>query len=81
MNGSGAMRVRRPLALRPATVRLTQEQLAEAMEVDRTTVARWERGGVPSPRFRRRLADALGLSVFELAELLEGVAVTTGVTR
>jgi transcriptional regulator with XRE-family HTH domain len=65
-------RDRLPLASRRTTVGYTQAELARAMGVDRGTVARWEqRATKPSPRFRRRLAELLHVSVFELAELLE----------
>ncbi|RAG84327.1 hypothetical protein DN069_17730 [Streptacidiphilus pinicola] len=46
--------------------------LAEAMEVDRTTVGRWESGhAVPQPWMRPKLAGALGITVDQLAELLD----------
>jgi transcriptional regulator with XRE-family HTH domain len=67
-------RRRGPLASRRAAVGLTQSALAAAVEADRVTVYRWERGEVPSPRYRRPLARALGMSVFELAELLDANA-------
>ncbi|MEU4297453.1 helix-turn-helix transcriptional regulator [Kitasatospora aureofaciens] len=49
----------------------TQESLAEALDVDRTTVGRWESGrGAPQPWMRPKLARALKLSVDQLADLL-----------
>ncbi|MBO0729754.1 MAG: helix-turn-helix domain-containing protein [Acidimicrobiaceae bacterium] len=40
---------------------LTQVQLAQKLEVNQTTVARWEAGGLaPNHRHRWRLADLLG---------------------
>ncbi|MER7848908.1 helix-turn-helix transcriptional regulator [Kitasatospora sp. NPDC096077] len=49
----------------------TQESLAEALAVDRTTVGRWESGrGAPQPWMRPMLARALGLSADQLADLL-----------
>lgn len=49
----------------------TQESLAEALDVDRTTVGRWESGrGTPQPWMRPKLARALGLSADQLAALL-----------
>jgi transcriptional regulator with XRE-family HTH domain len=63
---------RRPLAARRKACGLTQEELAYAVGVDRSTVLRWEAGAVePQPWVRRKLAAALGLSLDGLAPLLE----------
>lgn len=52
----------------------TQESLAEHLGVDRTTVARWESGEyTPQPWLRPRIAEALGLSLGGLRELVDGV--------
>lgn len=52
----------------------TQERLAEALGVDRTTVARWEAGGAePQPWQRPRIAETFGLSLDKLAQLLADV--------
>lgn len=49
----------------------TQESLAEAMAVDRTTVVRWEGGGgEPLPIVRAKLAKLLDLKLGELETLL-----------
>ncbi|WP_162002465.1 helix-turn-helix transcriptional regulator [Streptomyces sp. CB01881] len=49
----------------------TQESLAEAVQVDRTTVGRWETGrSTPQPWMRPKLARALKVSVDQLAALL-----------
>ncbi|MFI9273925.1 helix-turn-helix transcriptional regulator [Kitasatospora sp. NPDC052896] len=49
----------------------TQETLAGALSVDRSTVHRWESGkGDPRPWLRPRLAAELGVSVAQLHELL-----------
>jgi transcriptional regulator with XRE-family HTH domain len=49
----------------------TQESLAEHLEVDRTTVARWELGDTePLPYIRPRLAVALRVTLETLAGLL-----------
>ncbi|HWH01722.1 MAG TPA: helix-turn-helix transcriptional regulator [Pilimelia sp.] len=53
---------RRNLAVRRKTVGLSQEQLAEVMGVDRSTVVRWERADTePQPWLRPRLAAAGGI--------------------
>jgi transcriptional regulator with XRE-family HTH domain len=49
----------------------SQESLAEAMSVDRTTVARWERGEAqPQPYVRPKLARLLQVTPLELDSLL-----------
>jgi transcriptional regulator with XRE-family HTH domain len=49
----------------------SQERLAEAVGVERTTVMRWERGETrPQPWARPKLARALGISNHALSELL-----------
>jgi tetratricopeptide (TPR) repeat protein/transcriptional regulator with XRE-family HTH domain len=59
------------LAQRRKAVGLTQEQLAELLGVERTTVVRWERGDTqPLPWMRPRLAKALRVSADRLEELL-----------
>src|SRR5919107_278445 len=62
---------RHGLAHRRKMVGLSQERLAEAVGVDRSTVVRWERAGTePQPWHRPKLAAVLKISVEELAELL-----------
>lgn len=62
---------RHRLAQRRKASGYTQEQFAEAMRVDRTTVYRWERGEVdPQPHQRPRLAKLLQVTSKELDELL-----------
>jgi transcriptional regulator with XRE-family HTH domain len=62
---------RRRLAERRKAVGLSQESLAEQVGVDRSTVVRWERGDTgPQPWHRPKLADALRVSVDELAQML-----------
>ena len=57
---SGAAK-RGPLARRRKAVGLTQEQLAERLGVERTTVVRWERGQTaPLPWLRPRLPRRWG---------------------
>jgi tetratricopeptide (TPR) repeat protein/transcriptional regulator with XRE-family HTH domain len=69
-DGTHAAR-RRNLAHRRKAVGLTQEQLAERLGVERTTVARWERGETqPLPWLRPRLAEELGVSADRIEELL-----------
>jgi transcriptional regulator with XRE-family HTH domain len=62
---------RERLAQRRKAVGLTQEQLAEQLGVDRTTVVRWERGETqPLPWLRPKLAKALRVSADRIEELL-----------
>ncbi|GIG88729.1 helix-turn-helix domain-containing protein [Plantactinospora endophytica] len=62
---------RKRLAQRRKIVGHTQESLAHKLEVDRTTVVRWERGETePQPWFRQRLAAALDVSLTELEDLI-----------
>jgi DNA-binding XRE family transcriptional regulator len=50
----------------------SQERLAEAVGVERSTVMRWERGETcPQPWARPKLARALGISDQSLSELLD----------
>ncbi|MGW4826325.1 helix-turn-helix domain-containing protein [Amycolatopsis japonica] len=50
----------------------TQETFAAELEVESSTVSRWERGEVtPSPVHRPRIAKALGVTLHELGTLLE----------
>jgi len=50
---------------------LSQERMAEQLEVERSTVQRWEAGqSTPQPCHRPRLAAVLGISHDKLAELL-----------
>jgi tetratricopeptide (TPR) repeat protein/transcriptional regulator with XRE-family HTH domain len=70
-DGTGAAK-RRGLAQRRKAVGLTQEQLAERLGVERTTVVRWELGQTqPAPWLRPRLAKALRVSADRIGELLE----------
>jgi transcriptional regulator with XRE-family HTH domain/tetratricopeptide (TPR) repeat protein len=68
---AGMGRKRRRMVDRRKTLGLSQEGLAEAMQVETSTVARWERGETtPQPWHRPRLADALKVTVEEVGELL-----------
>lgn len=72
MPENGAAR-RARLAERRKALGLTQDTLAELLDVDRSTVARWERGEVsPLPLMRPRLARVLRVSADRLEELLAG---------
>jgi len=62
---------RERLARRRKALGLTQEALAARLEVERTTVVRWERGETqPLPWQRPRLARVLGVSADQLTALL-----------
>ena len=62
---------RRVLAERREVVGHSQESLARLVGVEPTTVGRWERGETsPQPGMRRKLAEALGVSVEQLDTLL-----------
>jgi DNA-binding XRE family transcriptional regulator len=65
-------RVRRlALTQRRTELGYSQEALANEIRVERTTVARWERGAsYPQPWIRPRLAKALRITAEELADLL-----------
>jgi transcriptional regulator with XRE-family HTH domain len=59
------------LAQRRKVLGYSQERLAEQLGVDRSTIVRWESGSAePQPSLRSQLADALEVSLRELAELL-----------
>jgi transcriptional regulator with XRE-family HTH domain/tetratricopeptide (TPR) repeat protein len=63
---------RSSLTARRKAVGFSQDQLAEKLKVDRSTVARWESGETePQPWIRPRLARALKVSVDKLGELLD----------
>jgi tetratricopeptide (TPR) repeat protein/DNA-binding XRE family transcriptional regulator len=63
------------LAGRRRAVGLTQEDLAALLQVDRTTVVRWERGATrPLPWLWPRLARALKVPADQLEGLLGGAA-------
>lgn len=66
------MVVRRSRLIRTRkAVGFTQESLAEAMNVDRATVRRWECGEAePQPYRRPKLARLLGVSLADLEKLL-----------
>jgi|GEM_PF-3166667 len=66
-------RPRRQLAARRKAAGSSQESLAYAVGVDRSTVARWESGETaPQPELRPRPARRLGVSLAGLAKLLSG---------
>lgn len=62
---------RQRLAQRRKASGYTQEQFADALKVDRTTVQRWEKGEVdPQPHQRPKMAKLLELTSRDLDELL-----------
>lgn len=55
----------------------TQEQVAEHVDVDRTTVGNWERGlATPQPHQRPAYAEAIGISLSELHAILSSLPLT-----
>jgi transcriptional regulator with XRE-family HTH domain len=67
------------LAARRKAVGFSQDQLAEQLGVDRSTIARWESGVTePQPWMRPRLARVLAVSVEQLGKLLAEASTTTG---
>src|SRR5215472_13889582 len=62
---------RQRLVRRRRMLGLSQQQLAEHVGVDRSTVVRWERGeSAPHPWHRPRMARALKITAEELDDLL-----------
>jgi transcriptional regulator with XRE-family HTH domain len=45
---------------------ITQATLAEQLDIDQTTVSRWENGCVPLKKHQRKLADFYGCTIDEL---------------
>jgi transcriptional regulator with XRE-family HTH domain len=69
----------RLIALREARG-FTQASLAAEVGVERTTIGRWEAGGVVRPQYREPLATALDISLAELDGLLNGSATASPAT-
>lgn len=68
---------RAAFAARRKAVGFSQDQLADRLKIDRSTVARWEAGeSEPQPRQRPRLAKVLQVSPEQLDELLAEAAGT-----
>ena len=62
---------RQRLTQRRKSLGYSQEELAVAAGVERSTVVRWESGGTePQPWLRPKLAKILGVSLDELDEIL-----------
>jgi transcriptional regulator with XRE-family HTH domain len=58
---------------------LTQEELAERLQVERSTIVRWEAGDTePQPWQRPRIAEALKITLAELNGLLDSVTEVPG---
>lgn len=67
------MRRERLIHARKATGK-NQEQIAEDVGVDRTTLGKWERGeSTPVPNQRGRYAEALGITLQELSAMLTSI--------
>src|SRR5690606_17706324 len=79
---TGMAAKRQRLAQRRKASGYTQEQFADALSVDRTTVQRWERGEVePQPHQRPKMAKLLRLTSKELDELLAADVLPSAVAR
>ena len=73
---------RHRFAARRKAVGFSQEQLAERLSIDRSTVARWESGETePQPWIRPRLARVLQVSLDQLDHLLAGSDLTEAAER
>ena len=75
------MREVHPIARRRRLLGYSQEMLAEAIGVDRTTVARWERGTIPHPHQRALIAQHLQVDPEQLAQWLGERVGTTAPTE
>jgi transcriptional regulator with XRE-family HTH domain len=68
---------RRGLARRRKALGLTQEALASLLDVEPSTVVRWERGETePLPQIRPKLAETLRVSAERLDNLLAGTGLS-----
>lgn len=76
-------RRRTAFAQRRIAVGLTQEGLAQRLEIDVSTIKRWEKGSVtPYPNIRSALAKALQVSLGDLGVLIAGSTdASTGIER
>ena len=73
---------RHRFAARRKAAGFSQEQLAERLSIDRSTVARWESGETgPQPWIRPRLARVLQVSLDQLDHLLAGSHLTEAPER
>lgn len=60
------------IACRRKSLRLTQEELAERLNVSKSAVAKWETdGGVPDRDNLFRLGETLGVSVNDLHRIID----------
>lgn len=65
------------LAQRRRAIGMNQERLAQALDIERSTVSRWERAETdPLPWIRPKLARILRISIEDLGELLDDVVTT-----
>jgi transcriptional regulator with XRE-family HTH domain len=68
--------IRRRLVQRRKAMGYTQESIAEKVQVDRSTIVRWERAETdPLPPLRIRLANALDLTLDDLDEHLAHIVI------
>lgn len=75
-------RRRTAFAQRRIALGLTQERLADILDMDVSAIKRWERGTVtPHPNVRTSLAETLQVSLEDLAVLLEALDAETGIIQ
>jgi transcriptional regulator with XRE-family HTH domain len=66
------------LAARRRALGLSQQDVADAVGVERSTIARYEQGKVtPRPWYRPMLAETLRVTLEQLADLIDGTTLTT----
>jgi len=60
------------IAKRRRILRLTQEQLADRLNVSKSAVAKWETdGGIPDRDNLKKLSDEIGVSVDDLHRIID----------
>jgi len=61
------------IATRRKNMRMTQDELAQKMNVSKSAIAKWETdGGIPDRDNLKRLAEIFGITVDELYRIIDG---------